>query len=831
MDPEQVAFDSGSSMQYISIEKLNGLNYASWSFKMKLVLMECDLWTTVQPGEELKDTDDHRKMRLHECRQGKAFAKICLALGDEQQQYVQHLSSPKDVWEELQRLYAPKDSKLRILQLRRQLYSEKLESHGGMDAYLGKINHIVTELTNIGDRTDDGDLAMTILCGLPEDWDVVISSICNLPESEFCCSTVKRRLIAEWARRIESSGKCAEAMAATTAERKSTDTRQSTKSTLVCFRCGKLGHFARECTSKAPKSLKHPKAATGKQPKTRPCNMFASYGTCTDNKSICWIVDSGATHHMCPDKRYFTRLGKADVTNSRVRTSDASTTLAGGKGTVMARLLRNKGMLDKFVAHNTLVVPGIKQGVLSLRQMVENNRRVVFDKRGCHIYDEQAAYIRNRVTNRHNEEKTPYELWFNLKPSLRHLRACGCKVYVNIQAQKRKSKLDWRAHKGLLVGYALSGKGWRMWVPELQRVVVSRDCTFLEDEKTVLEKDNKPNCKRIKVYFPGGEADADSLSNVGEGSAKEKEQCFLKEDPECKPLNPKRKRGRQRRDSWSLPEVRQSLRAHPMLLRSQNPNISDNSQSDVKDASQSHSNSTAPKDTDHSSSATLACNQLAVDNPTSYHEAIKGNEASEWLTAMEAEMESLRDHNVWTLEELSKGTKPIKCKWGFQRKTNAAGEVVHFKARLVAKGFSQREGIDYDDVYAPVTSFEIIRILAALGVSNNWTLDQFDVKKCISTWSIERGVKFSHFNDGGVTLTQEAYIQCLLQRYRMQDAKGVNTPMEMRPFFMDKGSSEETTESLPYKEQFYGAALDRSQASVTLFETDERARNNVQSNQ
>uniref|UniRef100_A0A5S6QXT0 RT_RNaseH domain-containing protein n=1 Tax=Trichuris muris TaxID=70415 RepID=A0A5S6QXT0_TRIMR len=97
---------------------------------MKLVLMECDLWTTVHPGEELKDTSDHRKINVHECRQRKTFAKICLAVGDEQQQYVQHLSSPKDVWEELQRLYAPMDSKLRILQLRRQLYSEKLESHG-----------------------------------------------------------------------------------------------------------------------------------------------------------------------------------------------------------------------------------------------------------------------------------------------------------------------------------------------------------------------------------------------------------------------------------------------------------------------------------------------------------------------------------------------------------------------------------------------------------------------------------------------------------------------------------------------------------------------------
>ncbi|KFD46206.1 hypothetical protein M513_12906, partial [Trichuris suis] len=97
MAPERSIGQSGSPTQYPSIEKLNGSSYASWSFQMKLVLMECDLWTTTQPGEELKDTDDHRKLRLHECRQEKAFAKICLALGNELQQHVQHLNSPKDV--------------------------------------------------------------------------------------------------------------------------------------------------------------------------------------------------------------------------------------------------------------------------------------------------------------------------------------------------------------------------------------------------------------------------------------------------------------------------------------------------------------------------------------------------------------------------------------------------------------------------------------------------------------------------------------------------------------------------------------------------------------
>ncbi|KFD44689.1 hypothetical protein M513_14434, partial [Trichuris suis] len=48
-DPERTIGQSGSPTQYPCIEKLNGSNYASWSFQMKLVLMECDLWTAVQP--------------------------------------------------------------------------------------------------------------------------------------------------------------------------------------------------------------------------------------------------------------------------------------------------------------------------------------------------------------------------------------------------------------------------------------------------------------------------------------------------------------------------------------------------------------------------------------------------------------------------------------------------------------------------------------------------------------------------------------------------------------------------------------------------------------
>ncbi|KFD68464.1 hypothetical protein M514_19290 [Trichuris suis] len=62
------------------------------------------------------------------------------------------------------------------------------------------------------------------------------------------------------------------------------------------------------------------------------------------------------------------------------------------------------------------------------------------------------------------------------------------------------------------------------------------------------------------------------------------------------------------------------------------------------------------------------------------------------------------------------------------------------------------------------------------------------------------GVKFSHGNDGSVTLTQQAYIQRLLQRFHLEDAKGASTPVETRPLFPEKDEAEDTNANVPYKE-------------------------------
>ena len=82
---------------------------------------------------------------------------------------------------------------------------------------------------------------------------------------------------------------------------------------------------------------------------------------------------------------------------------------------------------------------------------------------------------------------------------------------------------------------------------------------------------------------------------------------------------------------------------------------------------------------------------------------------------MAEEMESLHKNQTWDLVELPEGEKAIGCKWIFKKKeAMSEGEEVKFKARLVAKGYSQRKGIDYEEIFSLVVRHTPIRAVLAL---------------------------------------------------------------------------------------------------------------------
>ena len=116
------------------------------------------------------------------------------------------------------------------------------------------------------------------------------------------------------------------------------------------------------------------------------------------------------------------------------------------------------------------------------------------------------------------------------------------------------------------------------------------------------------------------------------------------------------------------------------------------------------------------------------DNPKMLKEARDSPEWSEWEKAVKAEMDQLHQMGTWELVDLPKGRVPVSNKWVLVQKYNKEGILEKYKAYLVAKGYSQIPGMDYTDTFSPVVKLETIRVILALAMSQNWEIQQMDVK-------------------------------------------------------------------------------------------------------
>jgi hypothetical protein len=79
-----------------------------------------------------------------------------------------------------------------------------------------------------------------------------------------------------------------------------------------------------------------------------------------------------------------------------------------------------------------------------------------------------------------------------------------------------------------------------------------------------------------------------------------------------------------------------------------------------------------------------------------------------WHTAMQSEMNAVEKNRTWELADLPHGHSTITLKWVFKLKRDKAGAIIKHKARLVAHSFVQRERINFDDTFAPVTWMESV---------------------------------------------------------------------------------------------------------------------------
>ncbi|GFS52567.1 retrovirus-related Pol polyprotein from transposon TNT 1-94 [Trichonephila clavipes] len=127
----------------------------------------------------------------------------------------------------------------------------------------------------------------------------------------------------------------------------------------------------------------------------------------------------------------------------------------------------------------------------------------------------------NRIGHK-NQTKTPFELYCGKKPSVKHLKTFGCKAYVVISKQLR-NKLNMKAKKGIMIGYAMQTKGYRVWIPEEEKVIETCNVSFNErvNGEAVLGLNNKSEYTPLITE----ESESDEYESEAEISERDEIPC------------------------------------------------------------------------------------------------------------------------------------------------------------------------------------------------------------------------------------------------------------------------------------------------------------------
>lgn len=323
-----------------------------------------------------------------------------------------------------------------------------------------------------------------------------------------------------------------------------------------------------------------------------------------------------------------------------------------------------------------------------------------------------SVYTINRSPSSAVGFKIPEEIWLGKKPGYKHMRKFGSVVYVHTD----QGKLKPRAVKGVLIGYPPGTKGYKIWLLDDEKCVVSRNVKFCED---VMFKDVS---KSIKA------GDTESSKQV--------------EVDKAPVLIPVQETGES------------STQGGATSVSADEGEVDNSSQVDVEQARDSLTNYQLARDrprrtvvapvkfNDYDCSevafALTVYELMSVDEPRDYAEAMASKDQRKWILTSDDEMDSLRKNGTWVLVRRPQDRKVISCKWLYKIKPGITEEEPERpKARLVARGFTQKEGIDYHEVFAPVVKHVSIRTLLSLVVNLDLELEQMDVKTAFLHGNLE----------------------------------------------------------------------------------------------
>ncbi|KAI3740618.1 hypothetical protein L2E82_31087 [Cichorium intybus] len=334
-----------------------------------------------------------------------------------------------------------------------------------------------------------------------------------------------------------------------------------------------------------------------------------------------------------------------------------------------------------------------------------------------------ACYLINRSPSVPLNFEVPEKIWTGKDITYSHLRVFGCKAFAHVSSQLRK-KLDLKSTPCIFIGYGDEEFGYRLWDPELKKVIRSRDVIFYEDQYYDFKASINEQ-QSFKVPEMISETKDDIPTDEQNNEVDDADQGGV-EQGELPPLD----------NIESLPDVSNE---ETQVRRSDRVRV--------------------PSSRYPTSNYILLTSE---GEPESFQEAQSHINKANWQKAMKDEMNSLHKNQTYELVKLPKGKKALKNKWVFKLKKDGKGNIVKYKARLVVKGFQQKEGIDFDEIFSPVVKMMSIRVVLGLVASLDLELEQMDVKTAFLHGDLDEEIYMEQ--PDGFKIPKKEHLVCKLKK-------------------------------------------------------------------
>lgn len=363
---------------------------------------------------------------------------------------------------------------------------------------------------------------------------------------------------------------------------------------------------------------------------------------------------------------------------------------------------------DRAIRHQTSVVYTAEQnGKIERdnRTVVECARTMLLSaKLNKNLWAEAvntAVFNLNRTGKTNIPEKSPFDIWFNKKYDISHLKLFGSKVHIHVP-DVRRQKWDSKSLEGVFVGYGESGitetKGYRIYIPTNNTIEVKRDVIFIKstDEKqtdTLLPESEVILDFESITDSKQGEKCQETTSSIIEQRTQEITESDVQETPQ-----------RSHTDVQTIEKQKRQIKK-PLWWN------------------------------DYETS--FLC---VIEEPKSYEEAVSSSYSEKWQDAMNKELQVLNENNTWTEVPVPIGKNVIDCKWVYRVKCDMDGNPTDFKARLVARGFQQNDCFEVYDIYAPVARLSTFRVLLAIANKLHLPVHHLDVRSAFLYGNIDEEV-------------------------------------------------------------------------------------------